>query len=57
LWDDVQAVLAANRVEVNGKILDEEACLALEALLVERVQYGVAGAVRSGACPRAGSSR
>jgi hypothetical protein len=37
--------------EVNGKILDQEACLALEALLVERVQYGVAGAVRGGACP------
>jgi len=35
--------------EVDGEVLDEEARLVLEALLVERVQDGVAGAVGGGA--------
>ena len=43
------AVLVHQQVE--GEILDEEARLVLEALLVERVQDGVAGAIRRGAGP------
>ncbi len=37
--------------EVHGEILDKEACLVLEALLIERVQDGVAGPIRGGAGP------
>src|SRR5260370_10493458 len=37
--------------EVDGEILDKEARLVLEALLVERVQDCVAGAIRGGAGP------
>ncbi len=37
--------------EVDGEILDKEARLMLEALLVERVQDRVAGAIRGGAGP------
>ena len=37
--------------QVDGEILDEEARLVLEALLVERVQDRVAGAIRGGAGP------
>ena len=46
-----QATAAAVLVhqQVDGKILDEEARLVLEALLVERVQDRVAGAVGGGA--------
>ena len=46
---DHAAALAVLHHEVEGEVLDEELGAVLQALLVERVQHGVAGAVGRGA--------